>query len=74
MKRENPFEQSRSSVPPFFTSARVKLLWRMLEDQKNNTFPDRKPIPPDVQAEFIAKSKEYHAYKERERQMINEEL
>ena len=76
MRMQNPLDPklTRSGVPSFFSSARVKLFWRMVADRKNSTFPDRKPIPPDVKAEFVAKSKEYHAYKERERQMIYEEM
>lgn len=46
----------------------------MVQDSKNNCRIFRKPMPPDVKADFAKKSKEYHAFKTVERNEVEKEL
>jgi hypothetical protein len=49
-------------------------MFKMVEDSKNNVRIFRKPMPPEVKAEFARKSKEYHSFKAIERNEIEKEL
>ena len=60
-------------VPPFFLPARYKLMFKLIEENRNCTRIGRKPIPSDVKANFVKESKEYHAYKEYERMQWEKE-
>ena len=53
----------KEEPPPFFLPARYKLLFKMVEDQKNQTRIGRKPIPDERKKEFAAQAKEYAEYK-----------
>ena len=48
---------------PFFIPARVKLFMRLHQEVKNSHRLTRKPMPAELKAEYIAKSKEFMAYK-----------
>jgi len=60
-------------LPPFFLQPRYKLLYKVLQDQKNCTRIARKPMPEALKLEFSQKSKEYHAYKVIEKAHIERE-
>lgn len=60
-------------MPPFFLGPRVKLMYRVLQDHKNCARVGRKPMPEDMRKMFVAKSKEYHAYKVLEMMHIEQE-
>ena len=60
-------------LPPFFMPQRYKLLFKMVQDQHNSNFPARKPMPPALKREFAEKSKEYHAYKIAEMNLVKKE-
>lgn len=61
-------------LPPFFLQPRYKLLYKVLQDQKNVGRIGRKPIPADLKLAFAEKSKEYNAYKLTEKKHIEEEV
>lgn len=61
-------------VPQLFSPQRTKLLFRMLQDNKNSTRIYRKPMPLDVKLDFAKKSKEYHAFKQVEKTDVEKEL
>lgn len=57
-------------LPPFFLQPRYKLMYKVLQDHKTCARIGRKPIPQALKLEIAAKSKEYHAYKQIEKQHI----
>eukprot|EP00351_Strombidinopsis_sp_SopsisLIS2011_P006072 CAMPEP_0116880272 /NCGR_PEP_ID=MMETSP0463-20121206/12180_1 /TAXON_ID=181622 /ORGANISM="Strombidinopsis sp, Strain SopsisLIS2011" /LENGTH=128 /DNA_ID=CAMNT_0004530643 /DNA_START=233 /DNA_END=619 /DNA_ORIENTATION=- len=45
----------------------------MIQDTQNANYPARKPMPPALKKEFSEKSKEYHAYKIAEHNLVKKE-
>lgn len=60
-------------LPPFFLPQRYKLLFKVLQDHKNCAKVGRKPVPGNIKAEFAKKSKEYHAFKQIEKEHVEQE-
>jgi hypothetical protein len=60
-------------MPSWFLPARYKLYFKAVTENRNSNVIVRKPIPKDIKAEFAKHSKEYHAYKLAERELIDQE-
>ena len=48
-------------------------MYKIIQEAKNCSRVGRKPIPDDLKLEFAKKSKEYHAYKQIEKEEIEKE-
>ena len=75
LKNQNLYdtEFTKERIPDFYTPTRTRLLFQILQDMRNDTRIQRKPMPKKVKKEFVQKSKEYHEYKVYERMYIAEE-
>jgi hypothetical protein len=45
-------KETGEELPPFFLQPRYKLLYKVLQDQKNSTRIARKPMPEALKLEF----------------------
>jgi len=72
-KSRNP-RDTGEEVLPFFQPQRYKLMYKVLADHKNCTRVGRKPMPDSLKLEFAQASKEYHAFKQIEREEIEKEI
>lgn len=79
MKKASAMSGSRNprdfgeEMPPFFLAPRYKLLYKVLQDQKNAQRVQRKPMPEALRKDFAEQSKAYHQYKLIERAHIERE-
>lgn len=61
-------------MPGFFTNARYKLMYKVMQDHKNCKRLGRKPLPAELKKKIAEQSKEYHAYKVVEKDNLEREL
>ena len=76
-------ETSGEPIPEFFTPARTRLYFKVLQEMRNSSIVTRKPMPKKVKEKFVNMCKEYNEFKaaeemymqmERDRQDVSHKI
>jgi hypothetical protein len=66
-------DHNNEKIPDFYTPSRVRLFFKVIQDQRNTHRISRKPMPEKVKNELAKKSKEYAEYKTYESYYLEKE-
>ena len=66
-------KEGNEDIPPFYLPQRYKLIFKIMEDNKNASRLGRKPMPPEVKQQLATACKEYNEFKTAEKTLLIKE-